>query len=417
MGFLLRNWHLKLSAVLLATVLYTGLVFSGSFSEAEIQVRVQQENAASDVYVLSGDLGLVEVRYRTGTDRAAAVVADSFVATVDLAEYDMESAPQPQELPIVVQASDGIDVLSVEPATIRVQLDQVEVRTIPVEVDVGTVPEGLRAADPVVSAEKVEVRGPASVVGQVDRAMAYLTIPSSGIDVNEPVDLVPVDVTGQPVGRGLIEASPRSVTVTIDVEPVETTDALTVRPIVEGNPGPGFLLESIQVEPATVTLRGLPEVLEGITSVATEGVSIAGATVDVTVEAELVIPDGTRLVEGDESVVTVTLTIVPSVASRTFVLGVVCQGAGTNACLPGLDQVAVTLSGPWEVLSGLSAAELTPVVSAAGLAPGSYTLAPSLAGLPDGVDLVSISPGAVPVTIVAPAAPTPEPTPVPTPAP
>ena len=29
MGFLLRNWHLKLSAVALSTVLYTGLVFSG----------------------------------------------------------------------------------------------------------------------------------------------------------------------------------------------------------------------------------------------------------------------------------------------------------------------------------------------------------------------------------------------------
>lgn len=417
MGFLLRNWHLKLSAVLLATVLYTGLVFNGSFSEADIQVRVQQENATSDVYVLSGDLGLVEVRYRTGSEGASAVVADSFVASVDLAAYDMERAPQPQELPIEVSAADGIDVLSVEPATIRVELDRVEVRTVPVEVDIGAVPDGLRAEDPEVSLEEVQVRGPDSVVRQVDRAMAFLTIPSSGIDVNEPVDLVPVDVSGQPVGIGLVETSPETVEVTVDIEPVETTDSLTIRPVVEGNPAPGFLLESIQVSPATVTLRGLAEALEPLTSVATEPVDIDGATSDLTVEIALVVPEGTRPVDGGEPVVTVTATIVPSVASRTFVLGIVCQGAGANACLPGLDQVAVTLSGPWETLRTLSASQLTPVVNATGLAAGTYSLTPSLGGLPDGVELLAITPGVVPVTIVAPATPPPEPTPAPTPAP
>ena len=54
MRFLLRNWHLKLSAVLLATVLYTGLVFSGSFSDADIQVRVDQENHTTWSATLDG---------------------------------------------------------------------------------------------------------------------------------------------------------------------------------------------------------------------------------------------------------------------------------------------------------------------------------------------------------------------------
>lgn len=413
MGFLLRNWHLKLSAVLLATVLYTGLVFSGSFSESTIQVRVQQENVSSDVYVLSGDLGLVEVRYRAATDQADSVVDESFVAGVDLSQYDMERAPQPQELPIEVTAADGIQVVSIEPSTVRVQLDRVEVRTVPVEVDLGTVPDGLRAGEPEVSAEEVDVRGPASVVGQVDRAMAYLTIGTAGIDVNLPVNLVPVDVEGQPVGQGLIDVLPESVTVRVDVEAVETTNTFTVRPVIEGNPGPGFALEAIRVEPTTVTLRGLPEVLVEITAVTTEPLDIEGASSDRVFEAELVLPEGARLVDGDEPVVTVTATIVPSVSSRTFVLGVSCQGSGENACLPDQEQVAVTLSGPGEVLSGLTANVLTPILNAAGLAPGAYSLIPSVAGLPDGVELISINPGAITVQIVAPATPTPSPTPAP----
>ena len=68
MGILLRNWHLKLSAVLLATVLYTGIVFSGAFDEATIQVRIEQVNQPPNSYVLTGDLGFVQVRYQAAQE-------------------------------------------------------------------------------------------------------------------------------------------------------------------------------------------------------------------------------------------------------------------------------------------------------------------------------------------------------------
>jgi YbbR domain-containing protein len=106
---------------------------------------------------------------------------------------------------------------------------------------------------------------------------------------------------------------------------------------------------------------------------------------------------------------------VPSVSSRTFVLGIACQGAGANACLVGLEQVTVTVSGPGAALSGLTAAQLTPIVDAAGLDPGTYDLPLGVAGLPDGVELLAISPGTVSVTIVAPVTPTPAPSPTPEP--
>lgn len=411
MGFLLRNWHLKLSAVLLATVLYTGLVFSGSFSEDEIRVRVEQENASRDVYVLSGDLGLVEVRYRALTDSAVTVSEESFSARVDLAEYDMERAPQPQELPIEVNASEGIQILSIEPEKVRVQLDPIEVRTVTVEVETGDVPEGLEIDDPSVSVDEVSVRGPASIVAQVDRAVAFITISATGIDFNQPVPLTLVDIENQPVGTGLVDPEPETVSVQVDVRTVETEITVPVRPNVEpGTPAPGFALESLSVEPSTVTLAGLPEDLSEISVVSTEPLSIDGISEDAVFEAQLELPDGVELVGGGEPVVTVTATIVPSVSSRSFVVGVTCQGAGDNACIPRLSQLTVTLSGPGGALEALAAADVTPFVDASGLAPGSYSLTPTLPGLPEGVELIGINPATVPVTIQAPApAPTPAP--------
>lgn len=412
MRFLLRNWHLKLSAVLLATVLYTGIVFSGAFDEATIQVRIEQVNQPANSYVLTGDLGFVQVRYRAAQELLGNVVAEAaFVARVDLSSYDMGDAPAPQVLDVEVRSlNENIEVLSVEPATKRVEIDQRDQRMVPVEVDFGTAPEGLEVGEPETSEDEVQVRGPASVVAQVDRVVALVNIDTSGIDFDRPVTVVPVDIEGQPIGVGLIEVDPQTIAVRIDVQPVEETRTVPVRPVLDGTPAPGFALEAFSVTPQVVTLRGLPAVLAEIPEIVTEPLSIDGASADEEFEADLVIPDGVELVDAEPRVA-VAVTIGPSVSSRTFVVGVICENAGANACLPGIEQLSLTLSGPGDALSGLSAADLTPTVDAGGLAPGSYSLTPVVPGLPEDVELLGISPGAVPVTIVAPA--TPQPTPAP----
>jgi len=413
MRILLRNWHLKLSAVLLATVLYTGLVFSGQFEEQTIQVRVEQINAPANSFVLSGDLGFVEVTYRTSTELAASVVAEAFVARVDLSAYEMERATEPQALEIDVDpVAEGIEVIDVEPSSVRVELDRVEAKTVPVEVDPGTIPDGIEIDDPVVSHDEVEVRGPASVVDRVDHALAPIAIQSSGIDFNEPVNLVAVDIEGQPVDVGRIDVEPETVSVQVDVRFTETTQTVPVRPDISGTPAAGFALETLSIEPSLVTLRGLPDALAGVSEVLTEPLSIDGVSTNQTFDVALVLPDGTRLEEAsDEPIVTVTATIVPSVSSRTFVVGIICAGAGANECTPAIDQLTITLSGPGGALSALSPGALTPSVDASGLEPGTYDLTPSIGALPGGVELLNITPGSVSVTISAPATPTPTPAP------
>jgi YbbR domain-containing protein len=413
MGILLRNWHLKLSAILLATVLYTGLVFSGQFSEADISVRLVGVNPPDSSIVMSGDLGLVEVQYRTSRTVLTTVSDQAFAATVDLSEYDMERAPEPQVLAVTVDSLfDGIEFLRVSPATVRVAIDRVEIRTVPVEVDPGDVPEGLEIGEPIVSAEEVQVRGAASLVDQVDRVVALVSISPSGINVNEPVNLVAVDVRGQPVGTGLIDIEPETVSVQVDVTETETETTVAVRPdFGTGTPAPGFALEAISVDPSNVTIVGTSEELSEIVGIPTEPLSIDGASESQVFEAELQLPDGVELAAGEEPIVTVTATIGPSVSSRTFVVGVVCAGAGANECVPGVSQLTITLSGPGGALSALSAGDLTPAVDASGLAPGTYDLAPAVGALPEGVELLDITPGTVSVTIRAPATPSPTPAP------
>jgi YbbR domain-containing protein len=263
-----------------------------------------------------------------------------------------------------------------------------------------------------VSVTETTVRGAATLLDRVDHAEARVGIDPSGINIEEQVDLVPVDANGEPV-EGRLELSPATATVEIVVEQVETRKTVPVTPQVSGTPAGGYTLTSITVEPPVVTLVGLPGVLSDVTSVGTEPVFVDGVTEGVTADVALILPDDAQLADGVGDGVTVTIDVQPTDVTRTFAVGVGCVGAaGGVSCLPAQEQVAVTLSGPVATISALTAGDLIVTVDVTGLDPGQHALVPALT-LPAGTGLVGISPGTVTATLVAPQTPSPTPTPVP----
>jgi YbbR domain-containing protein len=201
------------------------------------------------------------------------------------------------------------------------------------------------------------------------------------------------------------------VTVEIDVESVQTSKTVPVRPVVAGVVAPGFALGALTVEPATVTLDGLPDVLAAVADVPTEALPLDGAAETIVEERTLVLPDGVIVPEA-ASVVTMTAEVVAVEAARTVLAGVRCDAAPSGTtCLPATGQIAITVRGATATVNGIDAADVVAAVDAGGLAPGEHDLQPSVAGLPEGVELVSVSPGIVRVTIERLATPAPTPTP------
>ncbi len=409
MGWLTRNWHLKLAALGLATILYTGFVYSGSFTDQLFPgLPVEAVNQPTGAFPLTQQLGTVDVQYRLSADAPERVTADSFAVTVDLAAYDMERSPELQSLPVrVTSLQQGVEVLEFQPTTVAVALDQLAERTVRVEVDTGTVPEGFAIGTPRTSHEEVTASGPQSQLGRVDHAVARVQIFESGIDVRQPqVPLVPVDIDGREVES--VELDPATIQVEIDVRAVETSKTVPIRPRLAGNPADGFQVNAVTVEPAVVTIFGPPDAVEEITEVTTEPLAVGGASTNLELDATLVLPDGTRTAD-DAPTPVVTITIQASIATRNYLVGVSCEGAPDgSACLPQQAQLSVTLRGPVSALADLDPADLTPTLDASGLGPGNHSLTPTFS-LPNGVDLVSVSPGSVTVQIVPPATPTPAP--------
>lgn len=413
-AFVFRNWPLKLAAILLASLLYAGLIVSASAETFQGRIPIQLLNQPQETFVLGNIEDVTSVRYLAiGTDRPQ-ITSASFTVSVDLAAAVAVPGAPSASFPVDVRSVDpAIQVIDFTPSRVAIRLDPLVTREVPVTVDLGTVPPGLDVRTPVVSVDPVTVSGPDSAVRSVAAALARVRLDPSGIDVNETVGLLPVDARGEVVSGA--DVQPSAVRVTIQIGSQLSTRTLPVSPVVTGTPASSVEIASVEVQPALVTVEGEADALAGLVSIDTRPVAISGATADVETAVGLDLPDGVAALGVDQ--VRVTIAIRPRTGTRTFEAGVeVVNGGPDLAYRPAIDRVLLTVGGTLEALDAVDPTRIAARLDVAGLGPGTAPVAVT-ARLPPGVALVSASPVEVTVTVTPVATPTPSPAPASTAAP
>jgi YbbR domain-containing protein len=405
-GFVVHNWPLKLAAIVFATLLYSGLVLSQTTQDFTRAVPIGIENAPSDVIVLS-DLGSVtRIRYVAPPNLGLRIDSASFHAVVDLANVNPIGGPV--TLNVIVEPVDpSIQILDIEPHAISVTLDRVGSKEVPIHAVVnGPVPSGLAVGDPVVDGTTATVTGPASIIGKVAEARAYVPIDASGVDVNQDIALTPVDAQGASLAR--VDVKPATVRVRVAVFTDLRTKTLPVTPNVVGTPAAGFEVDAITVLPPVVSVEGDANDLAGLGHADTQPISIAGASSQVVQSGGLALPDGVEALGG--GTVQVTITLRPITGTRTFEAGLSLIGARPDLVYSlSTDHVLVTIGGSLADLDRLSGVNLVLNVDVTGLAIGTSTV-PVSANLATGLTLVGASPNPIDVTVSGPpASPAPSP--------
>ncbi len=398
-----HNWPLKVGAIVLATLLYGGLVLSQSARTYREPVPIEPANMAADLYILS-DLGdVTSIQYVAPGDLR--VDANTFHAIVDFGSVDPGAGSV--SLPVRLATSDpSIQVLDFEPKRISVSVDRVTSRDVPVHVEILSSPQGFQLGDPTSDAMTATVSGPQSVVTKVAEVVARVTVDPSGIDVDRTVDLVPVDSSGNELSP--VDVEPSSTRVKVAVFTDRRTRTLPVNPVVTGTPAAGFEVASIVVDPLVVSVEGNANDLSGLDRADTQPISITGASSDVVTSVGFALPDGVQAL--GSGTVGVTIRLRPVIATRTFAAGLVLVGASSDKVYSlSTDQVLVTIGGSIADLDRLAASNLVLTLDVTGLADGSRKVAPQ-ANLTTGLTLIAVSPNPVIVTIGQPP-PSPAPTP------
>jgi YbbR domain-containing protein len=403
---LFHNWPLKLAAVVLATLLYAGFVVSQSVQEFTSGVQIEPLNVPTTARLSDNLPDVTRIRYVSIGDASSRASAESFQATIDLANVDPQGGPTP--VPIRVQSVDArFTVVDFEPRVISVTLDPLKVRNrIPVHVLQGTTPEGLDVRPAIVTPATVSITGPASVVDRVTEVQATVVIEPSGLDVDRDVDLIPVDALGDRVTP--VDVEPATAHVRIAVFSNLRSRPLPVTPVLSGTAAGGYRVEAITVDPLLVSVEGEADQILSLSEAATEPIQISGATQDVVKDVALSLPEGVLPVGGDITV-RVTVTIRPIAATRSYDAAIVMVGGGA-----GLDyrlsitHALATIGGPLADIDRIDAAAFTIRAEVGGLGPGTH-IVPLEANLPVGLSLVTSDPTSVTVTITLPASPPPSP--------
>ena len=407
--FIVRNWPLKIGAVMLAAILYGAMVVLQNTAAWPGSVAIDLVNQPPDSYLMDAKLipAVGGIRYIAPPD--VPVSQSSFRATADLTAAKVSESDSSIVRVKLVADDPRIQIIDYQPQQLSVSLNPVVHKQVSVLIKTGTPPEGLQPGTPVQSITTVDVSGASSIVRRVAYAQAQVRVDASGLDIDEDVDLVAMDASDVLVPG--VTLDPRTVHVQIQVGSQLRTETVPVNPITTGTQAAGYNITSIDVKPSIVSVQGQADALALLKGKAnTKAVSISGATQDVTVNVGLDLPNG---VTSDTASVSITIHLASPTASRSVSVGVVPAGARSDRIYTlSTPSVIVTLSGATAALNAFDSSTLVGTVSVGSLDVGTHTVNVTVV-VPAGINAVTISPAQITVTVASAPTPPPSASPVP----
>jgi YbbR domain-containing protein len=328
------------------------------------------------------------------------LTAASFTAVADLSQLDLgEDVVADVDVQPKLR---GVTITSSSPNDVTVRLEQLVTREVPVVLDIrGSVARGHTQGDPLLVPEVITVVGTEAQVNRLDSARVTVFLDNA----SETAVSTPVPIFYDRQGRvastsGLKSVSHEEVQVTIPVtESADFADKF-IEVNWRGAPAEGYRLLGITVSPPSILVQGVPTRLNEITQIRTEPIDITGLTETFTQTVTLELPEDITLDE--VQVVSVSVEIEPILTTGVYNRPVEVLGLGRNlTSTVQPTEVRIVLFGPLPVLDSLAEDEVRVTVDAFGLITGTYNLEPDI-DLPDrGIELRSVQPSLVAVTITS----------------
>lgn len=385
-----RHPFLKLTAVLIAILFWMIVIASDPTLERQKEMTATVSVTGADTlrsrgYVVTDDLTsspiTVNITAKVSQGNYDRATAASFSPRLDLSQITSDGQ---QEVSFSAGYSTYGEIQFFEPKSMTVNVERYITRSrVPVVVRVtGEMPQGLWRSATSCDPNLVSVSGPASLVEQVRRAVVELPLEGLSADmedcqVTSPVTLETAD--GQTISSPLIRITFESVTVdsaSIECSVLPTRSvAVDAASAITGTPAHGYEVGEIRVSPETVTVADSAEALKNLEAMFVQSpVDVTGATEDLLVTVPLAGATAHSYCSARE--VAVSVTIRPATHTHTYndlPVQVENLGPGLKAALSRAKLGAV-LSGAYQDMESLKAANIHLYVDAQGLAAGVYNV-------------------------------------------
>lgn len=388
-----RNLGAKVISLLAAILFWLFVMNQGTsekiIPEQPVTIPLITTGLPPNMVVMT-QLPLVRVRLQ-GINPSASI--KDIYAEIDLSG----SEPGERSYDIKVNSPVGTKVVDVQPASIKLLLDVVQEKTVPVEAVVSGVPaEGYQLGTPFIKPSAVNVRGPSSILS----TLTALSVDISATGVNETIQISrPVsfrDKGGKPIlgpnpSADILSAYPSTVEVIVPVLAKGLSSKMVpLRASSSGTPAQGKILRSIVPSPNSVQVLGTPQALKGFDSLRLGPVDITNLAEDKVFQIpieKVTLPQGVSFIPG--TTLSVVVQIGPGIIQKE-IKGVEVQIRNLGEELVPEQPIApinVVVEGLPDILKDVTAAQIQLWVDAAGQAAGNYTNVKVYWQLPPGVTL------------------------------
>ena len=336
----------------------------------------------------------VSLNVRTSRRTWDSLAADDFSAVINLSG----EGPGSHDVDVIVSVvNPDIEILAQQPRQLRVQLESVITKTVPIVVDVvDSAALGYDWQTAIVDPEVAEVSGPEALVNQVQAVHAEVLLLGTKTQIERNATLLPRNGQGQAVDRVQVQPTAARVVVPVVQQPGRKEVAVLVQ--VDGQPAASYRITSVKPEPSTVILLGSAEALRNAPGfVETAPLSIEGATSDVRERLPLNLPENVSVLEEAGVFVTVGISAIESsatVSRRPVVIGL----SEVLTATVSLSRVDVLVSGPLPRLDALGTSDVRVMLDLTGLTPGSHVVVPVVV-TPEGIGVEGVIPQAIEVVI------------------
>lgn len=317
-------------------------------------------------------LNTVNINVQVETQYLPSTTSDLMSASVDLTGI---TEPGEYTLPVSVTTNANfITILNVMPSNVTLTIEESTQKEVPVEVQlIGAENADLYYGTPRLSQNTIDVQGPRTAIEQVARAVCSVDVSGLEQSITATHTLTLYNASGEEIPLTSFTGVP-AVIVEVPIYPTKTVkvDVDRVKSQVTGV-AEGYEITGVTVYPPRVEIAAAQEVLETVSSVITESISLEDASDDVTLDnVDILLPDDVYISLPAEVQVRLSISAVESEKSYPGVdmeIKNLVEGMSATVQPEALD---VTASGPELVVNGIRADQILPFVDLSGYEAGTY---------------------------------------------
>lgn len=380
-----KNFSLKIISAVFAVILWTVIVniydpnTGYTFSNVTVQL-INTESLTDKGYVYEVlDGGKISVYVNGPKSVVTDLKASDIVATADLSKISAFADYVDIDVKVVKDGKVLTDVdASPKTTAVKLNIENRVTQSFNVDLDItGTPAEGYAVSGKTFSPTSIQITGASNIINTIDSVKGVCDVTGATGNVSGEAAFVLYDEEGNIIENTGIELSKDTMNYTISIDRTKT---VPVKYEISGTPANGYAVLNTEQNLTTVAITGSSELVNKITeiSIPAENLNINGISSDMiyTFDLSKYVEKGVTVVGNAQLKVTVKVT---SAGQKTLTVNTGninitgLEDAGT-ATISNPQDIVITVSGSPDVISSVTATDVTMTVNVKGLAQGTHSL-------------------------------------------